>query len=232
MIPATPEPDASQAQIQRIVSSKALKGSELHRNLLTYLADKSLSGDAQQLKEYTVGLDVFGKPASYDPRQESVVRMHLGRLRQKLAEYYRTEGIDDPVIVDVPKGGFSVTFSPRPEAAPRRTFFPGILGAPSAFTLAAVLVILVAAVVSAGVVAMRVSRGKPGDVAKRRCAARNMDAGAPGVVDAVAVARPAPDGDVHRRQIGCSRREHGERRVSVGTISRSAQARCVSHQRG
>ena len=61
----------NQVQIQRIVSSKAFKTSEVHRNLLNYLADKSLSGEAQNLKEYTVGLDVFGKPATYDPRQES-----------------------------------------------------------------------------------------------------------------------------------------------------------------
>ena len=74
------------------------------------------SGEAQNLKEYTVGLDVFGKPASYDPRQESVVRMHVGRLRQKLTEYYRTEGVEDPVIVDLPKGGFALTFAPRPVA--------------------------------------------------------------------------------------------------------------------
>ena len=91
-----PELDASQLQIQRVISSKAFKTSEVHRNLLTYLSEKSLSGDAQNLKEYTVGLDVFGKPPSYDPRQESVVRMHVGRLRQKLAEYYRTEGLTDP----------------------------------------------------------------------------------------------------------------------------------------
>jgi hypothetical protein len=60
-----------------------------------------------------VGLDVFAKPASYDPRQESVVRMHVARLRQKLAEYYRTEGVDDSIIVDIPKGAFEVTFEPR-----------------------------------------------------------------------------------------------------------------------
>ena len=89
----------------------------MHRNLLQYLAEKSLSGTADSLKEYTVGLDVFAKPASYDPRQESVVRMHVARLRQKLAEYYRTEGVDDPVIVDVPKGGFRVTFETREMAA-------------------------------------------------------------------------------------------------------------------
>src|SRR5262250_3535954 len=110
----SPELDSSQVQVQRIVSSKTFKTSEVHRNLLTYLAEKSLSGDAQNLKEYTVGLDVFGKPSSYDPRQESVVRMHVGRLRQKLTEYYRTEGTDDPVVVDLPKGGFALTFAARP----------------------------------------------------------------------------------------------------------------------
>jgi hypothetical protein len=125
------ELEANQTQVQRIIQSKAFRTSEVHRNLLHYLAEKSLSGTADSLKEYTVGLDVFAKPASYDPRQESVVRMHLARLRQKLAEYYRTEGVDDPVLVDVPKGGFRVTFeareilsdavaAPVPEAIPRR----------------------------------------------------------------------------------------------------------------
>jgi hypothetical protein len=114
------ELEANQTQVQRIVQSKAFRTSEVHRNLLNYLAERSLSGAADSLKEYTVGLDVFAKPASYDPRQESVVRMHVARLRQKLAEYYRTEGVDDPVIVEVPKGGFKVTFETR-EVAPEPT---------------------------------------------------------------------------------------------------------------
>src|SRR5579862_1990653 len=107
------ELESNQTQVQRIVQSKAFRTSAVHRQLLGYLAEKSLSGTADSLKEYTVGLDVFAKPVSYDPRQESVVRMHMARLRQKLAEYYRTEGLDDPVIVDVPKGGFRVTFEQR-----------------------------------------------------------------------------------------------------------------------
>jgi hypothetical protein len=111
------ELEVNQMQVQRIIQSKAFRTSEVHRNLLHYLAEKSLSGTADSLKEYTVGLDVFAKPASYDPRQESVVRMHVARLRQKLADYYRTEGVNDPVIVDVPKGGFKVTFETR-EIAP------------------------------------------------------------------------------------------------------------------
>jgi hypothetical protein len=107
------ELEANQTQVQRIIQSKAFRTSEVHRNLLQYLAEKSLSGTADSLKEYTVGLDVFAKPESYDPRQESVVRMHVARLRQKLSEYYRSEGLDDPIIVDVPKGGFRVTFETR-----------------------------------------------------------------------------------------------------------------------
>jgi hypothetical protein len=112
------EQQTSQAQVQRILQSKTFRTSEVHKNLLSYLADKSLAGEADSLKEYTVGLDVFAKPSSYDPRQESTVRMHVGRLRQKLAEYYRTDGVNDPVIVDLPKGGFRVTFEPRPVHEP------------------------------------------------------------------------------------------------------------------
>ena len=113
------ELEVSHTQIQRILQSKAFRTSEVHRHLLTYLAEKSLDGTAGGLKEYTIGLDVFAKPASFDPRQESAVRMHVARLRQKLAEYYRTEGAYDPVIVDLPKGGFKMTFEPRPVSVER-----------------------------------------------------------------------------------------------------------------
>lgn len=119
------EIESLQTQIQRIVQSKAFRTSEVQRNLLSYLAEKSMSGTADNLKEYVVGLDVFGKPASYDPRQESTVRMHVARLRQKLAEYYRVEGVEDPIVVDLPKGGFKLTFEPRAVApAPPEAIVP------------------------------------------------------------------------------------------------------------
>src|SRR5580698_8899802 len=105
------------AQIERILQSRIFHASEVLRNLLAYLSEKALTGTADSLKEYTIGLDALGKPASFDPRQESVVRMHTARLRQKLAEYYRTEGADDPIVVDMPKGGFRITFEARPRTA-------------------------------------------------------------------------------------------------------------------
>src|SRR6266550_7655501 len=138
------ELETSQAQIQRILQSKAFRTSEVHRNLLSYLAEKSLSGTADSLKEYTDGLDVFAKPESYDPRQESTVRMHVARLRQKLAEYYRTEGVDDPIIVDLPKGGFKVTFDPRPVSVARAQTIPPMRQSVRLLTLSLAVAILLA----------------------------------------------------------------------------------------
>lgn len=111
--------DKARSQVERILSSTVLETSEIHRQLFAYLAERTLAGEARQLKEYTVGVEVFGKPASYDPRNESVVRMHVSRLRQKLLEYKRTEGEGDSMVVDLPKGGFALTFEYRvADAAP------------------------------------------------------------------------------------------------------------------
>src|SRR6185295_550171 len=164
-----PELDPSKIQIQRIVSSKAFKTSEGHRNLLNYLADKSLGGEAHNLKEYTVGLDVFGKPPSYDPRQESVVRMHVGRLRQKLAEYYRTDGVDDPIIVDLPKGGFALTFDARPVPEPSDPMPLTASAVPQrrAFSAreVALAALLVVAVSTTGYFALRLSNVQKAEIA-------------------------------------------------------------------
>jgi hypothetical protein len=144
------EAEIHQAQVRRILQSKAFRTSEVHRNLLNYLSEKSLSGEAGSLKEYTVGLEVFQKPESYDPRQESVVRMHMARLRQKLAEYYRTEGVDDPIIVDLPKGAFKVTFEPRAVAAePEPSPLLEVSGAALARTSKRTIVLLTALAVAA-----------------------------------------------------------------------------------
>ncbi|HYA16983.1 MAG TPA: hypothetical protein VEF06_05925 [Bryobacteraceae bacterium] len=111
------EEDVTRSEIDRILQSDTFRSSDVLRRLFRFLADKSIAGEADQLKEYTIGLDAFGKPPSYDPRSDAIVRLQAGRLRQKLAEYYRTEGKDDPVVVDLPKGHFKLTWQARPAAA-------------------------------------------------------------------------------------------------------------------
>jgi hypothetical protein len=102
-----------QAQVDRILHSDELRSSEVLRRLLKFLAEKSALGEADQLKEYAVAIDGLGKPHSYDPRHNSAVRIQVGRLRQKLAEYYRTEGKHDEFVVDLPRGRFRLTCEPR-----------------------------------------------------------------------------------------------------------------------
>src|SRR5205085_11124076 len=90
--------------------SKTFEGSDVHRRLLHYLAEKSLAGEADRLKEYTIGIEAFGKPETYDPKQDSIVRLQVGRLRQKLAVYYQTEATGDSVLASVPKGAYKLNF--------------------------------------------------------------------------------------------------------------------------
>ena len=106
--------ESTRAQIDRIVQSKTLQSSQVLRRLLVFLADKSLCGEGDQIKEYTIGIDAFGKPSSYDPKQDSTVRIQVGRLRQKLAEYYQTEGKDDLIVVELPKGRYKLNWQTRP----------------------------------------------------------------------------------------------------------------------
>jgi hypothetical protein len=100
--------DEIQSCVDRILQGGTFRNAPSSRRLLKYLVDHSLAGDADQLKEYTIGVDAFHKPDDYDPRLDSTVRIQIGRLRQKLSEYYRAEGKDDPLVVELPKGRFSL----------------------------------------------------------------------------------------------------------------------------
>jgi hypothetical protein len=119
--------DLLREQIDRIIRSDEFRNSEVLRRLLVYLAEKAASGEADKLKEYVVAIDGLGKPSSYDPQHNSAVRIQVGRLRQKLAEYYRTEGISDPLVVDLPKGRFRLVCEPRKMNPPLP---PGLDAAP------------------------------------------------------------------------------------------------------
>ena len=118
MIASDPVADS----IERVMQSETLRASPGLRALFRYLAEKSLSGDAAHLKEYTVGTGALHKPADYDPRHDSTVRIQVGRLRQKLAEYYTNEGVRDPIVIELPKGRYEIKFNPR--EAPRESNSP------------------------------------------------------------------------------------------------------------
>ena len=100
-------------QLDRLLQSRTLAASDSLRRLLRYLGEKTLAGEADQLKEYAIGIDVLGKPPTYDPREDSTVRHQIGRLRHKISEYYQEEGRLDEVSVTLPKGSFRLDFARR-----------------------------------------------------------------------------------------------------------------------
>lgn len=100
-------------QIDKLTKSHSLHSSESLCKLLRYLAEHSLDHPGIALKEYQIATEVLGRPAGFDPQSDSTVRVQAGRLRVKLAEYYAHEGPDDPILVEIPKGSYALTFQLR-----------------------------------------------------------------------------------------------------------------------
>jgi hypothetical protein len=107
------EKDRFLRQIDRLVNSGVLHGSESLCKLLRYLANHALDHPSVPLKEYQIATEVFGRPADFDPQSDSTIRVQAGRLRAKLAEYYGSEGAEDPILVELPKGTYLPSFHHR-----------------------------------------------------------------------------------------------------------------------
>ena len=113
-----PDASAVASELERIAASNSFRKAERCLRLLRYLTSSVLDGRGDELKEYSVALAVFERPESYDPGTDPIVRLEARRLRLKLAEYYQQEGIDDSVVIDIPKGAYVPGFRFRrlPEA--------------------------------------------------------------------------------------------------------------------
>jgi len=107
------------AEIERLVNSHTLHGSESLCKLLRYLAKQAVEHPGVQVKEYQIATEVFGRQADFDPQLDSMVRVQAGRLRSKLAEYYSSEGTNDSTIVEVPKGSYAVVIHDRGTLSPQ-----------------------------------------------------------------------------------------------------------------
>ena len=101
------------AAIERLAASHVLHGSESLCKLLRYLAEHSLQNPGVPVKEYQIATEVFGRPADFDPHLDSAIRVQAGRLRVKLGEYYSSEGEQDPVLVELRKGTYTLSFHTR-----------------------------------------------------------------------------------------------------------------------
>ena len=102
-----PTADDVRHQLDRLLASTGFANAGRMSRFLRFVVEKTLAGEGERLKEYVIGIEVFDRDASYDPRLDSIVRVEAARLRAKLAEYYAGQGSGDLVVLSLPKGGYA-----------------------------------------------------------------------------------------------------------------------------
>jgi hypothetical protein len=108
--------EQNQQQLQRILHSNTLRNSVTLQQLLQFLVARSMQGNPDGLKEYTIGVEAFGRKPDFDPKTDTIVRVQTHRLRQKLKEYYGQEGLHDPILIEIPKGHYCPIFRVREDS--------------------------------------------------------------------------------------------------------------------
>ncbi len=122
-IPAAPPNGEERAELASVLASDAFRRSPKLSRLLAYICEKRFRGEQDQVTEYSVALDVLGRPANFDPQVDSVVRVDFYHLRKRLKAFYENGGKDHALEIQVPHGRYAPDFVPRltgtaPELAP------------------------------------------------------------------------------------------------------------------
>ncbi len=113
-------PPAAQVRdaLERVLSSEVFARSERARDLLRYLVNQDLAGNADRLKGFSIAVDVFGRDDRFDPATDTVVRVQAGRLRDLLDQYYAQEGAPGGVRISIPRGSYVPTYDADPSGPP------------------------------------------------------------------------------------------------------------------
>ncbi len=103
-------PELVKAQLDRSLASSGFATSGRLSRFVRFTVQEALEGHGEHLKEYFLGVHVFDREETYDPRTDPIVRVEASRLRAKLSRYYQTEGRQDTVLIELPKGSYVPTF--------------------------------------------------------------------------------------------------------------------------
>jgi hypothetical protein len=116
------------AELEQVLQSRSFVRAPTLAHLLSYLGEKLFAGEANQIKEYSIGVEVFHRGPSFDQDSDSIVRVEANRLRKRLAEYYAGEGAAHPIHIVIPVGQYVPEFI---TVAPNQGQQPAALEVPS-----------------------------------------------------------------------------------------------------
>jgi TolB-like protein len=111
-----------EAALERMLESRGFVSAPRLQSMLKYIVGATLDKQTDRLKEYSIAVDVFGRPEGFDPRLDSIVRTQASRLRKQIALYYERQGARETVRIEAPPGSYQAVFSrrvPEPVLAPR-----------------------------------------------------------------------------------------------------------------
>jgi len=108
--------DEQRAELQAVLHSPLFARSPALSHLLSYLCEKTFAGETDQIKEYSVAVDVFDRQDSFDQDTDSIVRVQANRLRKRLSEYYASDGAEHALHITIPVGQYVPTFQPMERA--------------------------------------------------------------------------------------------------------------------
>ena len=111
-VKVAPSTGEARAELESVLASTLFVRSPRLSRLLQYLCNKYLEGATEEVKEYQIGVEVLGRPPSFDPAEDAAARVEAHRLRKRLKEYYETEGRTHSLRIEVPLGHYAVAFQP------------------------------------------------------------------------------------------------------------------------
>ncbi|QOY91272.1 tetratricopeptide repeat protein [Paludibaculum fermentans] len=150
-----PTEDDIRSQLAAILASAPFTNANRSSRFLEFCVQQALAGAQDSIKESVLGAEVFDRRVDFDPRTDPIVRVEAGKLRARLKDYYTGEGLESPVIIEMPKGTYVPRFALRPPVADAR---PAVAPAPkprwiliaSTVALAAVVILALAGLLRIG----------------------------------------------------------------------------------
>src|SRR5580692_930105 len=105
-----PTEEQVREELTRVLASHEFRSSKRSQDFLRFVVEHTLRGSADILKERTIGIEVFGRPTSYDPSDDATVRVKAGEVRKRLGLYYSTHGAANPLRIELPSGTYVPAF--------------------------------------------------------------------------------------------------------------------------
>src|SRR5438128_8438727 len=112
---------AIRGHLSVLLSSTAFAQADRLKRFLRYVVEETVAGRSENLKEYSIGVEVFDREASFDPRTDPIVRVQARRLRARLSRYYEEEGRHEEMRIELPKGSYAPVFHRRGSPGLKRT---------------------------------------------------------------------------------------------------------------